>query len=39
MTVAAEDAEVLQNLLRRTETVFYDIGRQTLMFGTEPAGG
>jgi hypothetical protein len=38
MTVAPEDAEVLQNLLRRTETVFYDLARQTLMFGTVATG-
>jgi hypothetical protein len=39
ITVAAEDAEVLQNLLKRTSSTYYDIGRQTLMFGTLPTGG
>ncbi len=39
VAVSAEDAEVLQNLLGGAKTVFYDIGRRTLMFGTTPAGG
>ena len=38
LTVSAEDAEVLQGLLARSETVYYDIGRRTLMFGTTPTG-
>lgn len=38
LSVTPDDAEVLQNLLRRTESVFYDIGRRTLMFGTRKAG-
>ena len=38
LTVDSEDAEVLQNLLRRTSRVFFDIGRKTLMFGTVKTG-
>ena len=38
LTVDAEDAEVLQNLLKRTESVFYDVGRRTMMFGTRRVG-
>ncbi len=39
VAVSAEDAEVLQHLLAVAKTVFYDIGRRTLMFGTTPTGG
>ena len=38
LTVDAEDAEVLQSLLKRQEFVHYDIRRRTLMFGTTPVG-
>ena len=38
LSVSAEDAEVLQDLLSRTGTVYYDIERRTLMFGTRPTG-
>ena len=38
VTVDAEDAEVLQGLLRRSKSVFYDVKRRTLMFGTTPVG-
>ncbi|TLM73600.1 hypothetical protein [Pseudarthrobacter sp. NamB4] len=38
LTLDAEDAEVLQNLLNRSATVYYDVRRRTLMFGTTPAG-
>jgi hypothetical protein len=38
VTVDAEDAEVLQGLLKRSKSVFYDVGRRTLMFGTTPVG-
>jgi hypothetical protein len=38
MTVDAEDAEVLRGLLQKAKTVYYDIGRRTLMFGTTPVG-
>ena len=36
LTVDAEDAEVLQSLLKRQSVVHYDIRRRTLMFGTTP---
>ncbi|MET9419992.1 MULTISPECIES: hypothetical protein [unclassified Streptomyces] len=38
LTVGADDADVLQDLLVNTETVHYDIGRRTLMFGVTAAG-
>jgi hypothetical protein len=38
LTLDAEDAEVLKGLLKRSATVFYDVRRRTLMFGTTPAG-
>lgn len=38
VTVTADDAEVLQGLLGRAATVYYDIDRRTLMFGTLPPG-
>ncbi len=38
LTVSAEDAEVLQNLLAGATTVYYDIPRRTLMFGTTAVG-
>lgn len=33
-----EDADVLQHLFKGSSTIFYDIQRRTLMFGTTPAG-
>jgi hypothetical protein len=38
VSVTAEDAEVLQGLLKRSESVYYDIPRRTLMFGTRAPG-
>jgi hypothetical protein len=38
LTVSAEDAEVLQGLLRNQKDVAYDVGRRVLMFGTTPVG-
>jgi hypothetical protein len=38
VTVSAEDAEVLQGLLRKQKDVAYDVGRRVLMFGTTPVG-
>ena len=38
LTVDAEDAEVLQSLLKRNKTVMYDIRRRMLAFGTTPVG-
>lgn len=37
-TVSAEDAEVLRGLLAGAGTVYYDIPRRTLMFGTTAPG-
>jgi len=39
LTVDHEDAEVLQSLLRHTDSVFYDVRRRTLVFGTQKVGG
>jgi|SRR5215207_693715 len=38
LTVSAEDADNLQDMLSESEDVFYDIGRRVLMFGTTPVG-
>jgi hypothetical protein len=38
VTVTADDADVLQDMLAGAETVYFDIGRRTLMFGTTAAG-
>ena len=38
VTVDAEDAEVLQGLLKRSKSVFYDVRRRSLIFGTTPVG-
>jgi hypothetical protein len=38
LTVSAEDAEVLQGLLRKQEDVAYDVSRRVLMFGTTRVG-
>ncbi|GAB3259855.1 hypothetical protein [Arthrobacter pigmenti] len=38
LTVDSDDTEPLQNLLSHTETVFYDVGRRTLLFGTTSTG-
>jgi len=38
VAVSADDAEVLQALLKRSESVYYDIPRRTLMFGTRAPG-
>ncbi|MDK3254942.1 hypothetical protein [Blastococcus capsensis] len=39
VTVSAEDADVLQDLLRDSKNAHYDVGRRTLMFGTTPIDG
>lgn len=39
VAVTADDAEVMQGLLERSESVYYDIPRRTLMFGTRAPGG
>ena len=36
LTLSAEDADALQDLLRDSNDVHYDIGRRVLMFGTTP---
>ncbi|GAA1123301.1 hypothetical protein [Citricoccus alkalitolerans] len=38
LTLDADDADVLQDILTTSETVYYDIDRRTLMFGTTAAG-
>ena len=38
LTLDAEDAEVLQGLLRHNDNVMFDVGRRVLMFGTAPVG-
>jgi hypothetical protein len=38
LTIDADDADNLQDLLSTAETVYYDVGRRTLMFGTTKAG-
>lgn len=38
VTLTPDDADVLQELLRHTETAWYDVGRRTLMFGTTRVG-
>ncbi len=38
LTIDADDADNLQDLLSTVETVYYDVARRTLMFGTQPVG-
>lgn len=38
LTVSPEDADALQDMLKNTSNVFYDVGRRVLMFGTTEAG-
>ena len=38
LTITAEDADNLQDVLKNTDTVFYDIGRRVLMFGVTKVG-
>jgi len=38
LTLDADDADVLQELLRRGADVTYDVGRRVLMFGTTAVG-
>jgi hypothetical protein len=38
LTIDADDADNLQDLLSTADTVFYDVSRQTLMFGTTRVG-
>ncbi|MGL4173637.1 MAG: hypothetical protein ACRCTR_06140 [Actinomycetota bacterium] len=38
LTVDADDADNLQDVLSSSKTVFYDIGRRALIFGTTQVG-
>ncbi|MGY4542605.1 hypothetical protein ACVWY0_002529 [Arthrobacter sp. UYNi723] len=38
LTLEAQDVESLQDLLSASESVFYDVPRKTLMFGTTSIG-
>jgi hypothetical protein len=38
LTVTAEDADNLQDVLVNTKTVFFDVGRRVLMFGVTKTG-
>ena len=38
LTLDAQDTDNLQHLLSTAATVFYDVSRRTLMFGTTAAG-
>jgi hypothetical protein len=38
VTVDADDADSLQDMLSAASTVFFDVGRRTLMFGTTIVG-
>ncbi len=36
LTLSPDDADALQDLLRDSKNVHYDVGRRVLMFGTTP---
>jgi hypothetical protein len=38
LTINADDADNLQDLLSSAGTVHFDVGRRVLMFGTAPVG-
>ncbi len=38
VTIDADDADNLQDLLSSSSPVYYDVGRRTLMFGTTAVG-
>ena len=38
LTLTADDADALQDLLVNTSTVYYDVQRRALMFGVTKAG-
>jgi hypothetical protein len=38
LTLSADDADNLQDMLSVSKDVHYDVGRRTLMFGTTPVG-
>ena len=39
LTLSPDDADALQDLLRDSKVVHYDVGRRVLMFGTTPVAG
>ena len=39
LTLDPDDADNLQDLLESTDTVQYDVGRHTLIFGVTPVSG
>jgi hypothetical protein len=38
LTISADDADNLQDVLSTANVVYYDVGRRVLMFGTTPVG-
>lgn len=38
LTLDDDDVDPMQDLLSQTKTVYYDVDRRTLMFGTTPTG-
>jgi hypothetical protein len=38
LTITPDDADALQDMLKNTDRVFYDIDRRVLMFGTMRVG-
>jgi hypothetical protein len=38
LTISSEDADALQDVLKNTDNVFYDIDRRVLMFGVTSTG-
>ena len=38
LTITADDADTLQDLLEDSSVVYYDVSKQTLMFGTTSVG-
>ena len=38
LTISSEDADALQDVLKNTRNVFYDIDRRVLMFGVTKTG-
>ncbi|MBM7808901.1 hypothetical protein JOD57_004738 [Geodermatophilus bullaregiensis] len=39
LTLSPDDADALQDMLRDSGVVHYDVGRRVLMFGTTPVSG
>jgi hypothetical protein len=38
LTIDADDADNLQDILSTSQTVYFDVKRRTLLFGTTPVG-